>query len=366
MMRKRTRGYLKLISFKKQKSESVNVKIEDLPNEMLVKIFDYLDSKSLGDCAQMSQRFRSVICDLSGRDWETVFKNNTNILASLVYFALSVGCKTLHLRQSKILMDSDADIVAFDKLPKNNQIKDLDLSGFKDVIEGSMGDSARILRACRSLEKLSMSSLDFKASPYVPSIIRNSSTLKFLNLSDCNGLDFKQIKRIFSACKELKEVKFEMIDGLCPDSISFISNNLPKAIEKVSLNQLKVDDNHLNTLVSRCKNIVELNLCQTLITDRSLDPIIKNLSESLESLVWSETLDLKEIMKLKQLKCLKDFHCVFVSRKRANKARDKLPHLIINKYIHKDTGEYVSDFSDYDESEHSEQSGFDPYYYDTW
>ena len=167
MMRKRTRGYLKSTSFKKQKSESVTVtvKIEDLPNEMLLRIFDYLDAKSLGDCAQMSQRFRSVICDISGGDWETVFKNNTNILASSVYFALSVGCKTLHLRQSKILMDSDADIVAFNKLPKNNQIKDLDLSGFKDVFEGSMGDSARILRACHSLEKLKMCSLDFEASP---------------------------------------------------------------------------------------------------------------------------------------------------------------------------------------------------------
>ena len=98
MTRKRTRGYLKSISFKKQKSESVTVKIEDLPNEMLVKIFNYLDAKSLGDCAQMSQRFRSIICDLSGKDWETVIKNNTKIPASLVYFALSVGCKTLHLR----------------------------------------------------------------------------------------------------------------------------------------------------------------------------------------------------------------------------------------------------------------------------
>ena len=68
MMTKRTRGYLKSIALKKQKSESVTVKIEDLPNEMLEKIFGYLDAKSAGDCAQMSQRFRSVILDLSQKD----------------------------------------------------------------------------------------------------------------------------------------------------------------------------------------------------------------------------------------------------------------------------------------------------------
>ena len=79
MMRKRTRGYLKSIALKKQKPESDTVNIEDLPNEMLEKIFDYLDVKSLGDCAQMSQRFRSIICDLSGRDWETVIRNNTKV-----------------------------------------------------------------------------------------------------------------------------------------------------------------------------------------------------------------------------------------------------------------------------------------------
>ena len=103
MRRKRTRGYLKSISLKKQKLKSVS--IEDLPNEMLEKIFAYLNIRSRGNCAQMSQRFRSVILDLSQKDnifpdqdWETVIESNSRVPASKVYFALSVGCKTLHLR----------------------------------------------------------------------------------------------------------------------------------------------------------------------------------------------------------------------------------------------------------------------------
>ena len=66
MVRKRKRSYLKSISLKKQKLNSVT--IEDLPNEMLEKIFAYLNIKSQADCAQMSQRFRSVILDLSQKD----------------------------------------------------------------------------------------------------------------------------------------------------------------------------------------------------------------------------------------------------------------------------------------------------------
>ena len=156
-----------------------------------------------------------------------------------------------------------------------------------------------------------MSSMDFRASPngfgaIVSSIIKNSSTLKILDLSYCKGLDFNRIRRIFSACQELKEVSFEGIKHLCPDSVSFICNNLSTSIEKINLKNQKFDDNHLKNLVSRCKNIIELDLRQTLITEMSLDPIIENLSENLESLVWNG--NPVDMMKLEQLKCLKYFH----------------------------------------------------------
>ena len=151
-----------------------------------------------------------------------------------------------------------------------------------------------------------MGSIDFKASVFIPAIVRNSSTLKILDLTYCKGLNLYRIKRIFSACQELKEVSFEGIEQLCPHSVSFICNNLPTTIEKINLRKQKVYDNHLNNLVSRCKNIVELDLRETLITEISLDPIIENLSESLESLVWNG--NPVDMMKLAQLKCLKYFH----------------------------------------------------------
>ena len=37
------------------------------------------------------------------QDWETVIANDSMISDSKVYFALSVGCKTLHLRHSMLM-----------------------------------------------------------------------------------------------------------------------------------------------------------------------------------------------------------------------------------------------------------------------
>ena len=37
------------------------------------------------------------------QDWETVIENDSMISDSKVYFALSVGCKTLHLRHSMLM-----------------------------------------------------------------------------------------------------------------------------------------------------------------------------------------------------------------------------------------------------------------------
>ena len=43
------------------------------------------------------------------------------------------------------------------KLPKDNQVKHLNLRNFQDHCD----DSTKLMIACRSLEKLSLSSLDF-------------------------------------------------------------------------------------------------------------------------------------------------------------------------------------------------------------
>ena len=64
MKLKRTRSDLKEDVPKKQKKCSVT--LEDMPNEILIHIFSYLGWKSLGDCAQISKRFKDIVLN---RPW---------------------------------------------------------------------------------------------------------------------------------------------------------------------------------------------------------------------------------------------------------------------------------------------------------
>jgi len=168
------------------------------------------------------------------------------------------------------------------KLPKNNQVKHLNLRNFQDHCD----DSTKLMIACRSLEKLSLSSLDFNKARFVPSIERNGSTLKTLDLSDCSGLTFHQIVRIFTACRKLEVVDLSCTDyfkisKISEGSISYVCEALPaEFIEKVNFSGLPLQDYQLKRLITRCENITELAMCKTLITRHYTDSLSSRIQKT--------------------------------------------------------------------------------------
>ena len=152
-----------LITIKRRKicaKTKLQTKIEDLPNEILFKIFSHLHFKSLGRCAQLSHRFKNIAhCPIF---WETVVEKNKEIPAGFVKLAISLGCKHLHLEGCTISVINDSDYVIH-KLPKDNQVQTLNLREFEEYAD----DSTRLMIACRSLEKVSLSSLDFSKGQYI-------------------------------------------------------------------------------------------------------------------------------------------------------------------------------------------------------
>ena len=114
--------------------------------------------------------------------------------------------------------------------------------------------------------------LNINTGWYIPSIVRNAATLKTLDLSSSWDITFKQVKRIFSACRELRELDLSCCcvgpkhKKLSAQSIEFIFKNVPSFIEKLNLSGQAVTDEHFEMLMERCINITELCLCNTHIT----------------------------------------------------------------------------------------------------
>jgi len=162
-----------------------------------------------------------------------------------------------------------------ERLPKDNQVKHLNLRNFKDCCD----NSTKLMVACRSLEKLSLSSLDFNKAQFVPSIEKNGSTLKTLDLSDCWGLNFKLIQTIFAACQKLEVVDLSCTDyfknsRISEESISFICGALPsKSTQTLNFCGLPLQDYQLKRLITRCQNISELRICKTLISEHYFDSL---------------------------------------------------------------------------------------------
>ena len=181
------------------------------------------------------------------------------------------------------------------------------------------GDLAGVLQNCHFLQKLAAEYLTLN-SDEIDHICQNGKTLKILSLVGCN-IDYNHrnelIKKLLTSCPQLTELNLQDSEGVGPHGIignnnlldshvSTLVNNMPPSILKLNLSsQLCVYDKHVNTLVQRCKNITELNLSFTEITNDSLESIIEHLN-SLEKLsVYYTKVDVSILLQLKSIPTLK-------------------------------------------------------------
>ena len=91
-------------------------------------------------------------------------------------------------------------------------------------------------------------------------------------MSKCKGINNDSIfyKVIIDDFTELKELNLFDTD-LSIQSVDYLVNNITTKIEKLSLRSLYfVRDRHVKTLVKRCKNITELDLFDTAITEDAI------------------------------------------------------------------------------------------------
>ena len=75
----------------------ISKNLDDLPDEVQLKIFNYLTIKDLILCGQVSKRTRRISCDASV--WQKVNLSEKLIPAEFIKHILNNGCQYLNLGQ---------------------------------------------------------------------------------------------------------------------------------------------------------------------------------------------------------------------------------------------------------------------------
>ena len=277
------------------------LQLEDLPNELIHRVFRFLNIVELLKCAEVSKRFYAI-----SNDDQYLWPKKLNLCykkvpVEFLQRLLDSGCKYLSL--------SGAVLQGTPNFPTTSVLKYLNLAGF-----GLKNNPEKILKSCFSLQKLSLSQLPLSLKLISITSLQNSKTLKVLDLSRCTFLgshsnELDCIEQIVETCTELKELSLCMT-YLCETSIDFLVSNLTSQIEKLDLfNMDCLTDNHVKKLVTRCNKITELNLGGWNSTTRqSLSFIIENLKLTLVKLSYVSSyvkFNPSDLFKLKTMEKLK-------------------------------------------------------------
>ena len=293
---------------------------QDLPDELVLKILGYSETKHLITYGQLSKRIRRISHD--DTLWETANLNKKIVKTELIEMILSKGCKSLNISDSAIIGSLGSNI--------KSELRALDLSqsawakmrpGPK-VYEKSFDFIEVILNSCCSLQDLKMEGL-MLTPKMVASICKNGKTLQVLNLncrlrllyqspSYKNPGDFTMpeayFQSIIQCCQKLKELDLAYVDmpQLTEDDVEFLAKNISPNVVKLNLSQQDVEDDHVKILLGRCNKIKILDLGLTFVTKDLLKTIRKYLNLTLEELSMSQLgytsfLELKKMSRLKIL-----------------------------------------------------------------
>ena len=303
-------------------------KLQDLPDELILKIVSYSKEKDFISCGQVSKRIRNISRDKSL--WVTVNLEKKIVKTEFLEFLIIKECKSLNLNCTTILGSLS--------LKNISQLRELD---FEDCFT-SVGVVEEILASCCSLQKLVMpeSSMTPKMAA---SICQNRKTLQILDLYQCSG-DQPGYLQIIKCCQELKELDLQngfYDEGLSDGCLEFIVRHVSQNVEILDLSDLCIKDNHVKVLLTRCKIIKKLNLSATMITDASLKIIRQNLNITLHELSLRINTDDYEdfwtfsgLLELKYMPRLKILNLDDVNREEDENfknLRRQLPHLTINQ-----------------------------------
>ena len=303
--------------------------LDHVPDEVQLSIFKFLETEDLMHCSQVSKRLRQICQDESL--WEKVNLCEKLVPSEFIEQILENGCKYINLDSAKIVGGLN--------LSRNDyNVKYLNLQH----CTADQGVLEKLISSCKSLQKLSLCFLDLNSNA-IKSL--NNQKLQTLDLSAFKGLNLELMTNVLG-CEKLTDVSFRFNRHLSNDLVQYLVENLPSNIEKLSLSAIGLTDEHVKTLVKRCKKITDLELskCRN-ITEDSLISIVEHAKQLVKLNVSDANigitivqgrnpyLKVKSMPKLKVLLCTQEnqYNGPHVTPQETENLRKLMPHLEINK-----------------------------------
>ena len=313
---------------------------QDLPDELVLNILSYSETKDLISCGQVSKRTRRISHD--GTLWLSTNLEKKVVKTELLEMILGKGCRILNLCHSKIIGSLSSNI--------KSQLRVLNFS--PATSDGLKTNTIEVLEellfSCCSLQHLVMEGV-FLTHKMVVGICKNGKTLQRLNLNFSDASSFPitiphYLQDIIKWCQELREVDLAYmnnIGGLKDDDVEFLVKNIPPNVERLNLSGSRIMDDHVKILLVRCNKIKAFSLEATWITDKSLKNIRQYLNLTLEELSLggifqrhSIDVSLAGILALKSMPKLKILNVYFLKNdKEIQNLRQHLPHLTIHSML---------------------------------
>ena len=307
---------------------------QDLPDELVLKIFGYSEIKDIIIYGQVSRRLRRISHD--GRLWVTANLVMKIVKSELLEMILSKGCKILNISYSTIVGSLSSNI--------KSQLRALDLSqsawcetglNYKENIDVF----EELLFSCCSLHQLKMEGISLTPK-MVASICKNGKTLQVLHLNHSYVGEYimhhGNFQSIIKSCQELKEVSLlDINDNKGLWDLEFLLKNISPNVVKLNLSCNFFEDGHVKILLSRCNKIKVLILEATFMTNDSLKTIRQYLNFTLEELSMtyygSKWLSFNGFLELKSMPKLKVMNLYFEKKnnEEIQNLRQQLPHLVI-------------------------------------
>ena len=228
--------------------------LEDLPDEIILKILKNLEIGELVFCSKVSKKFRTISQDKSL--WKKVNICDEKIPFGLVKQIVQNGCNYLSLYHCDVLGANSG-------FNRASQLKYLDLSFFK----GNLKRLEALLSSCYSLQKLSLANLTLNLEIIEIVCTQNGQTLQVLDLAFCKGLsyDSDSVECIVNNCRSLTELNLNFTE-LSEASVKYLTQHLTPNITKLNVGYLKwINSECVELLVNRCDKITTLDLQSTSI-----------------------------------------------------------------------------------------------------